>query len=145
MALDNAGSFGLSGCPLCHLPSTYVLRALVPAVLVLGNLIGIDLALCYKNLMKLTREEVQRVAMLARLRLTPEDEERLTEQLDNILQYMEKLNQLDTSGIEPFTHAADIANPMREDVITNEPNAEALLANAPAQENHFFQVPKIIE
>jgi aspartyl-tRNA(Asn)/glutamyl-tRNA(Gln) amidotransferase subunit C len=122
-----------------------VLRNTRIGVLVPGNLIGIDLALCYKNLMKLTREEVQRVAMLARLRLTPEDEERLTEQLDNILHYVEKLNQLDTSGIEPFTHAAHIANPMREDAITNEPNADALLANAPAQESHFFQVPKIIE
>ena len=98
-----------------------------------------------QNLMKLTREEVQRVAMLARLRLTPEDEKRLTEQLDNILQYVGKLNQLDTSGIEPFTHALDTTNPMREDAITNEPNADALLANAPDQENHFFQVPKIIE
>ena len=114
-------------------------------VFVLGNLIGIDPALCYINLMKLTREEVQRVAMLARLRLTPEDEDRLTEQLSNILQYVGKLNQLDTSGIEPFIHAVDIANPMREDTITNEPSADALLANAPEQENHFFQVPKIIE
>jgi len=95
--------------------------------------------------MKLTREEVQRVAMLARLRLTPEDEDRLTEQLSNILQYVGKLNQLDTSVIEQFTHAVDIANPMREDAITNEPSADALLANAPEQENHFFQVPKIIE
>jgi aspartyl-tRNA(Asn)/glutamyl-tRNA(Gln) amidotransferase subunit C len=95
--------------------------------------------------MKLAREEVQRVAMLARLRLTPEDEQCLTEQLDNILQYMGKLNQLDTSGIEPFTHIVDMANPMREDAITNEPNADALLANAPEQENHFFRVPKIIE
>jgi aspartyl-tRNA(Asn)/glutamyl-tRNA(Gln) amidotransferase subunit C len=110
-----------------------------------GKSIGIDLALCYKNLMKLTRAEVQRVAMLARLQLTPEDEERLTEQLDNILRYVGKLNQLDTSGIEPFTHAVDITNPMREDAVSNEPNAEVLLANAPAQENNFFQVPKIIE
>ena len=46
--------------------------------------------------------------MLARLRLTAEEEERLTEQLDNILQYMGKLNQLDTSGIEPFSHVADM-------------------------------------
>jgi aspartyl-tRNA(Asn)/glutamyl-tRNA(Gln) amidotransferase subunit C len=129
-----------------NLPSsTYVLRSTCTSVPVLGNLIGIDLALCYKNLMKLTREEVQQVAMLARLRLTPKDEERLTQQLDNILQYVEKLNQLDTSGIEPFSHAEDVANPMREDAITNEPNADALLANAPEQENHFFQVPKIIE
>ena len=95
--------------------------------------------------MKLTREEIQRIASLARLRFTPKEEERLTEQLDNILRYMEKLNQLDTSRIEPFTHAANTKNPMREDAITNEPNADVLLANAPVQENHFFQVPKIIE
>jgi aspartyl-tRNA(Asn)/glutamyl-tRNA(Gln) amidotransferase subunit C len=128
------------------LPSSiYVIARTRIGILVLSNLIGIDLALCYKNLMKLTREEVQRVAMLARLQLTPEEEERLTEQLDNILQYVEKLNQLDTSGIEPFTQAVDMTISMREDVVTNEPNAELLLSNAPAQENNFFQVPKIIE
>lgn len=96
--------------------------------------------------MRLTGKEVQQIAMLARLRLTAEEEERLTEQLDNILQYMGKLNQLDTSGIEPFSHVVvDRINPMREDIVTNRPNAEALLANAPAKENTFFQVPKIIE
>jgi aspartyl-tRNA(Asn)/glutamyl-tRNA(Gln) amidotransferase subunit C len=95
--------------------------------------------------MPLTRKEVQQIAMLARLRLTPEEEERLTEQLDNILQYMGKLNQLDTSGIEPFGHMVDVINPMREDVVTNQANAEALLANAPVKENTFLQVPKIIE
>ena len=99
--------FRLKRVLTCH-PQHTCSGTLVIGVLVPGNLIGIDLPLCYKNLMKLTREEVQRVAMLARLRLTPEDEERLTEQLDNILQYVEKLNQLDTSGIEPFTHAAHI-------------------------------------
>jgi aspartyl-tRNA(Asn)/glutamyl-tRNA(Gln) amidotransferase subunit C len=95
--------------------------------------------------MNLAREEVQRVAMLARLRLTPEEEERLTAQLDNILHYVGKLNELDTSGIEPFGHSVDMTISMREDVVTNEPNAELLLANAPAQENSLFQVPKIIE
>lgn len=83
--------------------------------------------------------------MLARLRLTAKEEKRLTEQLDKILQYMEKLNQLDTSGIEPFSQAVDVINPLREDIVTNQANAEALLANAPAKENTFFQVPKIIE
>jgi aspartyl-tRNA(Asn)/glutamyl-tRNA(Gln) amidotransferase subunit C len=95
--------------------------------------------------MKLTREDVQRVAMLARLQLTRAEEERLTEQLDHILEYVGKLNQLDTSGIEPFTHTVGMTIAMREDKVTNEPNAEVLLANAPAQENNFFQVPKIIE
>jgi aspartyl-tRNA(Asn)/glutamyl-tRNA(Gln) amidotransferase subunit C len=95
--------------------------------------------------MKLTRQEVQRAAILARLRLTAEEEERLTEQLDKILQYMEKLNQVDTSKVEPFTHAVDIVNVLREDQATNRPNAEALLANAPERDETFFRVPKIIE
>jgi aspartyl-tRNA(Asn)/glutamyl-tRNA(Gln) amidotransferase subunit C len=95
--------------------------------------------------MKLTREDVQRVAVLARLQLMRAEEERLTEQLDHILEYVGKLNQLDTSGTEPFTHTVGMTIAMREDKVTNEPNAEVLLANAPAQENNFFQVPKIIE
>ena len=98
-----------------------------------------------KNSMKLTREEVERVAMLARLRLTAAEESRLAEQLDKILQYMEKLNQLDTSEVEPFTHAVDVVNAWREDSVTNQPDPEALLASAPAREGGFFKVPKIIE
>jgi aspartyl-tRNA(Asn)/glutamyl-tRNA(Gln) amidotransferase subunit C len=98
-----------------------------------------------KNIMKMTRQDVQRVAMLARLRLSREEEERFTEQLEKILQYMEKLNQLDTSRIEPFMHAVDVANVLREDNVTNEAHAEALLANAPAKHGTFFKVPKIIE
>lgn len=98
-----------------------------------------------KNIMKLTREEVQRVALLARLRLTAAEESRLAEQLDKILQYMEKLNQLDTSEVEPFTHAVDVVNAWREDSVTNQPDTEALLANAPATQGGFFKVPKIIE
>jgi len=95
--------------------------------------------------MGLTREEVQRVAMLARLRLTAEEENRLTEELDGILHYMDKLNALDTSQVEPFTHAVDIVNAFREDKVTNQPNADALLANAPEKDETFFRVPKIIE
>jgi len=95
--------------------------------------------------MKISREDVQRVATLARLRLTPEEETNLTEQLDGILLYMDKLNELDTSATEPFTHAVDLVNAFREDVVTNEPNAEALLANAPEKDETFFKVPKIIE
>ena len=95
--------------------------------------------------MGLTREEVQRVATLARLRLTAEEENRLTEELDGILHYMDKLNALDTSQVEPFTHAVDIVNAFREDKVTNQPNADALLANAPEKDETFFRVPKIIE
>jgi aspartyl-tRNA(Asn)/glutamyl-tRNA(Gln) amidotransferase subunit C len=95
--------------------------------------------------MGLTREEVQRVATLARLRLTAEEENRLTEELGGILHYMDKLNALDTSQVEPFTHAVDIVNAFREDKVTNQPNADALLANAPEKDETFFRVPKIIE
>ena len=98
-----------------------------------------------KILMALAREDVQRAAILARLRLNPAEEERLTEQLDNILRYMEKLNQLDTSGVEPFSHVVDLVNVSREDDVTNQPDAEALLANAPEKDETFFRVPKILE
>jgi aspartyl-tRNA(Asn)/glutamyl-tRNA(Gln) amidotransferase subunit C len=95
--------------------------------------------------MELTREEVQRVALLAQLRLMPAELEQLTAQLQNILQYMEKLSELDTSEIEPFTHAVDVSNTFREDIVSNTPNIDAMLANAPAKSKTFFRVPKIIE
>jgi aspartyl-tRNA(Asn)/glutamyl-tRNA(Gln) amidotransferase subunit C len=95
--------------------------------------------------MKLTRDDVQRVAVLARLRLTPEEETQLTEQLDHILAYMEKLDELDTSKVEPFSHAVDAVNASREDKVTNRPDLDAVLANAPDRDNTFYKVPKIIE
>lgn len=95
--------------------------------------------------MKITRDEVRRVAVLARLQFPPEEEEILTGQLDKILQYMEKLNQLDTTNVEPLAHAVDIANALREDRVANQPSPDAMLANAPAREKDFFKVPKIIE
>jgi len=95
--------------------------------------------------MPLTREELRSVATLARLRLTPQEEEQLTNQLDKILHYMEKLSQLDTKEIEPYIHTVDPANSLREDCVTNQPNAEGILANAPATKETFFKVPKILE
>jgi aspartyl-tRNA(Asn)/glutamyl-tRNA(Gln) amidotransferase subunit C len=95
--------------------------------------------------MKLTSEDVARVAQLARLRLDREELNRLAIELQNILQYMDKLGELETSGIEPFTQTVDNSNAFREDVVTNTPNTEAILANAPAKVQTFFKVPKIIE
>jgi aspartyl-tRNA(Asn)/glutamyl-tRNA(Gln) amidotransferase subunit C len=95
--------------------------------------------------MKLTRREVQRVAVLARLRLSDEAEIQLTAELDKILSYMEMLNQVDTSDVAPFSHATEGANALREDKATNPPDIEALLANAPDRDATFFKVPKIIE
>ncbi|MBM4299897.1 MAG: Asp-tRNA(Asn)/Glu-tRNA(Gln) amidotransferase subunit GatC, partial [Deltaproteobacteria bacterium] len=59
--------------------------------------------------------------------------------------YMDKLNEVDTSSVEPFSHATDKANAFREDRVTNQPDAVALLANAPERDGTFFKVPKIIE
>lgn len=95
--------------------------------------------------MKLSRDEVQRVALLARLRLTAGEEEQLAQQLGAILEYMAQLDQLDTRGVEPFTHAIDAGSGLREDKVTNQPNADALLTNAPERDGTFFKVPKIIE
>jgi aspartyl-tRNA(Asn)/glutamyl-tRNA(Gln) amidotransferase subunit C len=95
--------------------------------------------------MKITAGEVERVALLARLRLTNEEISQLTRQLDDILEYMDKLNELDTARVEPFTHAPDTANALRADAVTNQPNPEALLANAPDRDGTFFKVPKILE
>jgi aspartyl-tRNA(Asn)/glutamyl-tRNA(Gln) amidotransferase subunit C len=95
--------------------------------------------------MKITREEVQRVAALARLQFTAQEEETLTGQLDRILQYVEKLSELDTAGVEPLAHAVDIVNAFRDDCALHRPSPDRLLANAPARERDFFKVPKIIE
>ncbi|MGH7887837.1 MAG: Asp-tRNA(Asn)/Glu-tRNA(Gln) amidotransferase subunit GatC [Candidatus Binatia bacterium] len=95
--------------------------------------------------MKLTRADVQRVAVLARLRLSENEERELTAQLDAILTYMDKLNEIDTSNVEPFSHATDKINAFRDDKVTNQPDADALLANAPDRDGTFFKVPKILE
>ena len=95
--------------------------------------------------MKITSEEVRHVAILARLDLPPDEQERLAGQLDRILEYMDKLNELDTTGVEPMSHAVDVVNVLRPDRAVNQPQTEALLRNAPAREDDFLSVPKIIE
>jgi aspartyl-tRNA(Asn)/glutamyl-tRNA(Gln) amidotransferase subunit C len=95
--------------------------------------------------MKIGPEEVRRVAALARLEFTPAEEELLTAQLDSILQFVDKLNQVDTSAVEPLAHVVDVVNALRDDRIVNQPATDLLLANAPAREKDFFKVPKIIE
>ena len=94
--------------------------------------------------MKITTEDVQRVAVLARLRLTAAEQAQLTTDLDSILSYMDKLNEVDTSGVAPFTHTVELKE-LRRDTVTNRPDTEALLANAPDRYDNFFKVPKIIE
>jgi len=95
--------------------------------------------------MAMTREELQHIALLARLPLADADAARLAEQLDHILAHFRALESLDTSGVEPTAHIAAMATPFRDDAVTTTPDAEAWLANAPARDTRFFKVPKIIE
>ncbi len=85
------------------------------------------------------------MAVLARLDLTPDEQEQLTGQLDRILDYMDKLNELDTENVEPMSHAVDVVNVLRPDRAVNQPRTEDLLRNAPARDDDFLSVPKIIE
>ncbi len=94
--------------------------------------------------MKITDKEVKKVAGLARLELAEGEVQSLTEQLDKILNYIDKLNQADTRGIEPTTHAISITNAFRSDEILSSLDREAALASGPAHNNGFFEVPKII-
>lgn len=94
---------------------------------------------------KISVDDIRHVALLARLALTPEEESELTTTLDSILQHMDQLNRLDTSDVEPTAHVAAVAAPLRDDVVTNAPDADALLANAPARDDDLFLVPKIID
>jgi aspartyl-tRNA(Asn)/glutamyl-tRNA(Gln) amidotransferase subunit C len=95
--------------------------------------------------MAITREEVRRVAELARLRLTSEEERRLTADLDHILEAFARLSTVDTTAIEPTAHVEDVGALLREDTVTNPPAGEELLANAPARHGRLVRVPKIIE
>ncbi len=97
--------------------------------------------------MSLSLDEVRRIAALARLDLTPEEERVFVGQLSAILDYVEQLRELDVSGVEPMTHAlaAGEAAPLREDQVLPSLPVERSLAAAPAREGTCFKVPRIIE
>jgi aspartyl-tRNA(Asn)/glutamyl-tRNA(Gln) amidotransferase subunit C len=95
--------------------------------------------------MKISKQEVEHVAKLARLELSEQEKEMLTDQLSNILTYVETLNSVDTHGIEPTSHVLDIKNVMRDDVVMPGLTQEQALANAPDKAAGHYKVPKIIE
>ncbi len=90
------------------------------------------------------KEEVRKVAKLARLELTPEEEDQFTGQLNGILDYFEQLSELDTSKVKPTTRAIDVSNVMRSDDLQPFANGESILAGAPDRDGEFFKVPKIM-
>lgn len=94
--------------------------------------------------MKIDREQVHKVAFLARLNLTPAEEETFTTQLSSILEYFEQLSELDTEDVQPTFRAIDVSNITRPDTLEPCPDREDILNCAPDREGDFFKVPKII-
>lgn len=93
---------------------------------------------------KISREEVRHVANLARLELSESEEERMTGQMNGILAYMDKLNELDTTGISAMTHAVQSQNVFRPDRVCPSLERGEALANAPESDGVNFVVPKVI-
>lgn len=95
--------------------------------------------------MAVTKQDVDYIAVLARLAFTDAEKEKLTGEMNSILGYMEKLNALDTTGIEPLSNMNDRTNVLRpDDIVPSISNTDAL-RNAPDKQDRFFKVPKVIE
>jgi aspartyl-tRNA(Asn)/glutamyl-tRNA(Gln) amidotransferase subunit C len=95
--------------------------------------------------MPVSLKDVDHIALLARLGLTDAERSSLREDLESILTYIGKLETLDTSGIEPTAHVRVLPTPLREDVVANPDEADAMLSNAPDRDRTYLRVPKIIE
>lgn len=95
--------------------------------------------------MALTAAEVAKIAHLARLQLTPEEEGRVTDRLNDILGLIDKLQAADTTGIEPMAHPVDATQSLREDLVTESNHRDEWQAIAPATEAGLYLVPKVIE
>jgi aspartyl-tRNA(Asn)/glutamyl-tRNA(Gln) amidotransferase subunit C len=95
--------------------------------------------------MSVTIDTVKRVAKLARIAVGDEDAERMTGELNAILGFVEQLNEVDVSGVEPMTSVTPMEMRKRQDVVTDGNKAGDIVANAPATEENFFLVPKVVE
>jgi aspartyl-tRNA(Asn)/glutamyl-tRNA(Gln) amidotransferase subunit C len=94
--------------------------------------------------MKISEDEVRATAALARLALGDEEVAQLARELDAILIYMERLQAVDVTGVEPMTHAVAMESPLRDDTVGEQLGSKRALSQAPAREDGFFKVPKII-
>ena len=95
--------------------------------------------------MRITAEQVAHIAALSRLSLTEQELETFRDQLSSIIEYVEQLRTLDTTGVEPTSHILPLSNVMREDVVKSSLPREEALRNAPDGTEDFYRVPKIIE
>jgi aspartyl-tRNA(Asn)/glutamyl-tRNA(Gln) amidotransferase subunit C len=95
--------------------------------------------------MKITKEQIQHIAVLSRLNLSEEEKDLYGSQLSSILDYVDQLNELDTSETEPTSHVLSLSNVMRDDILTSSLPGEEALKNAPSRSENFYRVPRIIE
>lgn len=95
--------------------------------------------------MSVTINDVEHIAKLARLEFTDVEKVKLVEQLNEILSYMEKLNEVDTSNVEPLSHVIELRNVFREDTVRPSSPREDILKNAPDRTEEFFKVPKVLD
>jgi aspartyl-tRNA(Asn)/glutamyl-tRNA(Gln) amidotransferase subunit C len=93
---------------------------------------------------QLTEAEVRHVAKLSRLKLTDDQVRHFTTQLGHVLEYIDKLSELDVENVEPMAHPTSMTNKLREDVVTPALPIDQVLANAPASDPPFFKVPKVL-
>ncbi|WP_041258489.1 Asp-tRNA(Asn)/Glu-tRNA(Gln) amidotransferase subunit GatC [Fibrella aestuarina] len=96
--------------------------------------------------MKVDTETLHKIAHLARLEVRPEEEAALLNSLNSVLDWMEQLNEVDTTGVEPLTHLSELDDEhvLRDDVVANQLPREQALANAPAHDEQFFKVTKVL-
>ena len=94
--------------------------------------------------MAITIQDVEHIAKLAKLEFTDTEKEKFTQQMNQILEYMEQLNSLDTSSIEPLSRVIELSNVFRADEVKPGVSTEDALKNAPAKNDQFFKVPKVI-
>ena len=90
-------------------------------------------------------ETIEYVGILAKLELSPEEKEAAKKDMCSMLDYIDKLNELDTSGVEPMSHVFPVQNVFREDVVVNGDNSEDMLKNAPEMKDNSYQVPMTVE
>lgn len=94
--------------------------------------------------MPISIDDVEKVATLAKLQFTSEEKQKLAKQLDQIVAYVEKLNELNTENVKPTSHVINLKNVLREDKVEAWLSQEEALQNAPAKKNGYFSVPKVI-
>ena len=93
---------------------------------------------------RISDETIEYVGILAKLELSDSEKEAAKADMEKMLDYIDTLNELDTSGIEPMSHVFQVSNVLREDVVTNGDNREEMLANAPQRKEDSFEVPRTI-